>query len=60
MLQTGGDLDFAEKALRTECGYQLVAQELDGNQSVVLEVVRKVDRRHSASTKLALDTVAIS
>jgi hypothetical protein len=46
MLQTGGDLNLPEKALRTDRGDELVAEELDGNEPAVLEVAGEVDRGH--------------
>ena len=46
MLQAGGDSNLPEKALRTECGDELFAQELDGNEPAMLEVVGEVDRGH--------------
>jgi hypothetical protein len=36
MLQTGCDCNFPEKALRTECGPELVAQELESDQAIML------------------------
>ena len=60
MLETSGDLNLAEKALRTECGDELLAQELDGNQPAVLEVAGKVDGGHSPAAELALDHVAVA
>jgi hypothetical protein len=54
MLETGGDLDLPEKALRTECGHELRAQDLDGYQPAVLEVAGQVDRGHPAAAQLPL------
>jgi hypothetical protein len=59
MLETSGDLDLPEKAVGTEGGDELLAQELDGNQSAVLEVVGEVDGGHSTAAQLPLETVAV-
>ena len=60
MLETGGDLNLPEKAVRTECGDELLAQELDGNRTVVLKVAGEVDGGHSTPAELPLDHVAIA
>ena len=59
MLETGGDLNLPEKALRTECGDELLAQELDGNQPAVPEVAGEVDRGHPTAAQLPLEAVAV-
>ena len=59
MLETSGDLNLPEKAVRTECGDELPAQELDGNQPAVLEVVSEVDGSHPTAAQLPLEAVAI-
>jgi len=60
MLETGGDLNLPEKAVGTECGDELLAQELDGNQPVVLKVAGEVDGGHPTPAELPLDHVAIA
>ena len=60
MLETSGDLNLPEKALGTECGDELLAQELDGNQPVVLKVAGEVDRGHPPSAQLPLEAVAVN
>ena len=59
MLETSGDLNLPEKAVRTECGDELLAQELDGNQPVVLKVAGEVDGSHPAAAQLPLEAVAV-
>jgi hypothetical protein len=59
VLEAGGDLDLPKKALRTERGGELMAQQLDGNESAVLEVPSKVDGGHATATQLSLYSVAI-
>ena len=60
MLQTGGDGNFPEKALRPECGRQLVAQDLERNQAAMLEIVGEVDNGHPTAAQLALDAIAVA
>ena len=60
MLQTGGDLNLPKKALRTECGDQLLAQDLDGNEPAVLEFAGEVDCGHPTAAQLPLDDVAVA
>ena len=60
MLEAGGDSNLPEKALGAECGDQLVAQDLDGDGPVVLEVAGEVDRGHAAAAQLALEAVAVA
>ena len=59
MLEASGDLNLPEKPLRTECGDELRAQELDGNQPAVLEVAGEVDRGHPTTAQLPLEAVAV-
>lgn len=59
MLEASGDLNLPEKALGTECGDELRAQELDGNQPAVLEVAGEVDRGHPTAAQLPLEAVAV-
>ena len=60
MLEASGDLNLPEKALRTECGNQLLAQKLDGNEPAVLEVLGEVDRGHPPAAQLPLEAVAVA
>ena len=60
MLETRGDLDLPEKALRTEGGDELLAQELDGHEPAVFEVAGEVDRGHPAPPEFALDQVPVT
>jgi hypothetical protein len=59
MLEASGDLDFPKKALRTERGGELMAQQLDGDEPAVLEVLGEVDGGHATTTQLPLDSVAV-
>ena len=58
MLQAGGDGNFPEKALRPECGHQLLAQDLESDQAAVLKIVGEIDNGHPTAAQLALDRVA--
>ena len=59
VLQLGGGADLPEEALGPQGGRQLGMQHLEGDQPVMLKVVREVDRGHPAAPELALDRVAI-
>ena len=59
MLEARRDADFAAKAIRPERVRDLGAQHLERDQSVVLEVAREEDRRHSAATELVLERIAV-
>jgi hypothetical protein len=60
MLESGGEVDFAPKAIGAQDGGQLGAEDLQGNRAVVFEVLGEVDRGHPAAPELALDRVAIA
>ncbi len=59
VVEAGGDLDLAEKALRADGRGQLGAQDLDRHLSPVLEVAGVKDGCHAAAAELALERVAI-
>ena len=59
VLEAGGGLDLPEEAVGAECGGELGAEKLDGDEAIVLEVAGEVDGGHAAATELALDVVAI-
>ena len=52
VLQPGGDLDFAEKAIVAERRCQLGMEDFDRDRSMVLEVLGEVDHRHAAAPEL--------
>ena len=60
MLQLGCEADLTEEALGAEHRLQLRAKQLEGDESIVFEVVRQVDCGHTAAPELALDRVAIA
>ena len=59
MAQVGGGRDLAQEALGPEGVNQLGSEHLYGDLAIVLEVMREIDRRHPARTKLAVEAVAI-
>ena len=59
MLELGGDVNLSEKTIRAERRRELRAEHLDRYVTLVLEVLREIDRRHAAVAELALDTVAV-
>ncbi len=48
MLEVGRRLNLGEESLAPDNGSQLGLQDLEGDLSLVLEVVRQVDRGHAA------------
>src|SRR6185437_15771092 len=60
MLQIRGELDLLEKAVRSQHRRQLCVQNLDGNFTVMLDVLGEIHRGHTARAKLALDAVMVS
>ena len=59
MLQIRGRLDLAQKAVGADDRRELVAQHLDRDVAIVLEIAREIHRRHPAGAELALDAIAI-
>jgi hypothetical protein len=58
MAESGGCGDFPEEPFLTQRGRQLGAQHLDGDLSVVPEVMGQIDHGHAAGTQLSLNAVA--
>ena len=58
MLQPRGQTDLALEPLRAHRGSQLAVEHLEGDGTVVPQVERQIDSRHSAAPQLALDGVA--
>ena len=59
VLKVGGDLDLGEEALGADDGPEFGLEDLDGDEAIVLEVVREVDGGHAALPELALNAVAV-
>ena len=60
VLEAGGGADFGEESLGAYDGAQFRAQELDGNEAVVLQVAGEVDGGHATAAQLPLDAVAVN
>ena len=52
VLEFGGDPDLAEKAIAAEGGGELGQEHLDGDLTIVADVVGEVDDGHAAPTEL--------
>ena len=59
MLKARENPDLARKPVRTEGGRQLRPQDLHRNLSVVLQILRQIDRCHPARTHLTLNGIAV-
>jgi len=59
MLEPSSELDLPLEALRTQCGRELRVKNLQGNRTVVPEIVGEKYRGHAATPKLPLDEVAV-
>ncbi len=53
-----GTRAIPEPLFAEDCG-KLWSQDLESNEAIKLEAARKLDRRHPAGTKFALDDVAV-
>jgi hypothetical protein len=51
-------LDLGQEAVGSDHGGQLGFEDLEGDLPLVLQVVGKIDRRHTALTEFGLDAVA--
>jgi hypothetical protein len=59
MLEPGSEFDLALEALGTECSGKLRMEDLQGNGSIVPQIVGEKYRCHPTAAELALDAVAI-
>jgi hypothetical protein len=57
MLQPGAELDLAEEAIGPDGLGQLRMEHLQGDRTLVTEVMRQVDHGHPTAAELALDAV---
>ena len=55
--QVGGDVDFADKALRSHGRGNVGTQHLERDQAAVLHILGEKDRRHRPVAQLPLDGV---
>jgi hypothetical protein len=59
VVEPGGEPDLAQEALRAEGVSQLRVQDLERDGTVMLEIMREVDRGHPPAPELALKHVAV-
>ena len=59
MPQAGGDPDLLEEPIRSERGGELGAQDLEGDGTVVPEIMCQIDDGHAAAAELAIDAIPI-
>jgi hypothetical protein len=59
MLESGSYADLMQEALWAEGSREFRAEYLERDRSVMPKVVREVDRRHTATAELTLDSVAV-
>ena len=60
MLEPGGELDLAEEAIGAQHGRELGVEDLQGDQTVMLDVPGQVHRRHAAAAELPLEDIAVA
>jgi hypothetical protein len=60
MLEASGNLDLSQKALGAERMGQLLVKDLEGDQPIVPEIARQVDRGHAPAPELGLEQVAVT
>jgi len=59
MLESGGDTDFVQEAVRAEGSRELGTEHLERDRSVMTKVVREVNPRHATPAELTLDPVTV-
>ena len=59
VLELGDELDFTQKALCAECHAQLGIEHLDGDVTVVAQVLGEKHRGHAAAADLSFEDVAV-
>src|SRR5678815_2650856 len=57
MVQSRDELDLPEKSLRPKGRGKIGVEDFQRDDAVVLAILREIHRRHSATPKLAVDTV---
>ena len=57
MIESRGELDLSQETIRAErCG-EIRMKNLECDDAIVLAILREINRRHSASSELAVDRV---
>jgi hypothetical protein len=59
VLEPGCQLDLTLEAFGTQRGRQLGMEHLQGDRTLVANVLGQIDRSHAATAELALDPVSI-
>ena len=59
MIQSCGELCFANESVARERFYNLVVQHLDRDAAIMPEIARQIDRGHAAAAKLAFNVVFV-
>ena len=59
VVEASSQWDEGTRAIPEPLFAELWSQDLESNEAIKLEAARKVDRRHPAGTKFALDDVAV-
>jgi hypothetical protein len=60
VLQAGGGPDLTEEPIGAERVSQLGVEHFEGDDTVVLEIVREVHRGHSAAADLPLQGISVA
>jgi hypothetical protein len=60
MLKVRSSLDLSEEAISADHGSKLRSQDFHRDLSIVLDILREIDCRHSSCAQLALDTISVS
>jgi hypothetical protein len=59
MIEASGQPDFTQKPVAAKRRGGVGVQHFDGDIPAVAKILSQVDCRHSATTKLALDSIAV-
>ncbi len=59
MLKISGELDLTKKSFSAECGATFRVEDLERDASMIPDVFRGVDGRHTASADDALDAIPL-
>ena len=59
MLQIRRHANLAEESLGAEHCAELGVEKLEGDEALMLDVAREIDRRHPAAAELSLDAITI-
>ncbi len=59
MRQVSRDLDLAQKPLGTQCRREFRVEDLDADQTVVLQITGEVDGGQPTTAELSLDGIAV-